>query len=296
MNIARPITYARHQRSRFVEELKAFIRFPSISAQPRRAGEVKKCAIWLASPLQRIGMENVKVVPTARHPLVYADWLRQPRGRTVLIYGHYDVQPVDPLTQWRSPPFAPIVRGNNLYGRGASDDKGQLFAHLKAMESYLRTTGELPANVKCLFEGEEEIGSTSLAPFWERHRRAFAADVAVLSDMPILAPNRPAITYAMRGALSLELEVHGPKQDLHSGNFGGAVHNPLEALCSHELCCQPGFHRSPTSRDARRRHCLSQSIRYAACISTVRQNDSGDSHFSKCARHPDGSDGLCFGR
>jgi acetylornithine deacetylase/succinyl-diaminopimelate desuccinylase-like protein len=203
MKIAGPITYAHHHRPRFVDELKAFIRFPSISAQPRRAGEVKKCAVWLASHLQRIGMENVKVVTTARHPLVYADWQRRPSGRTVLIYGHYDVQPADPLIQWHSPPFAAIVRGNNLYGRGASDDKGQMFAHIKALESYLRTTGEQPVNIKCLFEGEEEIGSPNSTPFLEHHRRAFAADVAVLSDMPILAPNRPAIIYAMRGALSL---------------------------------------------------------------------------------------------
>ncbi len=176
-------------------------------------------------------MENVKIAPTVRHPIVCADWQYRPGGRTVLIYGHYDVQPADPHSQWHSPPFAAIVHSDNLYGRGASDDKGQMFAHLKAVESYLQTSGELPVNVKCLFEGEEEIGSPNLASFLERHRPAFAADVAVLSDMPMLAPNRPAITYAMRGALSLELEAYGAKQDLHSGNFGGAVHNPLEALC-----------------------------------------------------------------
>ena len=149
----------------------------------------------------------------------------------MLIYGHYDVQPVDPLNEWRSPPFEPIVRGNDLYGRGASDDKGQMFTHVKAMQSYLRTIGKLPVNVKCLFEGEEEIGSPNLLPFLVRNRHRLAADVAVLSDTRFLAPDRPAITYALRGALSVGLEVAGPRQDVHSGAFGGAVHNPPQALC-----------------------------------------------------------------
>jgi acetylornithine deacetylase/succinyl-diaminopimelate desuccinylase-like protein len=154
-----------------------------------------------------------------------------PGRPTVLIYGHYDVQPADPLSEWRSPPFEPVTRGDNLYGRGASDDKGQLFAHVKALEAYLRTMGHLPVNVKCLFEGEEEIGSPSMAAFLRRHRDRLAADVAVLSDTRMLGPDRPAITYLLRGMLSLELEVYGPEQDLHSGTFGGAIHNPLQALC-----------------------------------------------------------------
>jgi acetylornithine deacetylase/succinyl-diaminopimelate desuccinylase-like protein len=170
-------------------------------------------------------------VPTKRHPIVYAESRRAPGKPTVLIYGHYDVQPADPLSEWRSPPFEPLLRGENLYGRGASDDKGQLFAHIKAVECYLRTEGKLPLNVRCLFEGEEEIGSPNLASFLEQHRDALAADMAVLSDTRILARNRPAITYALRGALSMELEVRGPDTDLHSGTFGGVVHNPLQALC-----------------------------------------------------------------
>jgi acetylornithine deacetylase/succinyl-diaminopimelate desuccinylase-like protein len=231
MPLSRPLAHAHTHRQRFVTELKDFVRFPSVSAQPRHDGDMKKCAAWLANHLRRIGLEHVAIVPTPRHPLVYAEWRRAPERPTVLIYGHYDVQPVDPLHEWRSPPFEPTVRGNDLYGRGASDDKGQLFAHVKALESYLHTTGRLPVNITCLFEGEEEIGSPNLTPFLARNRHALAADCAVMSDTRILAPDSPAITYALRGGISLELEVRGPQQDLHSGTFGGAVHNPLQVLC-----------------------------------------------------------------
>ncbi|HEV2840913.1 MAG TPA: dipeptidase [Chthoniobacterales bacterium] len=223
--------FATASADRFLSELIRFVRFPSVSAQPQHADDVKRCAAWLARHLQSIGLENVTVTPTARHPIVCANW-RHARGQpTVLLYGHYDVQPVDPLSEWRSPPFDPVVRGENLFGRGASDDKGQLFAHLKALESCLRGAGGLPVNVVCLFEGEEEIGSTNLARFLTGARDDLAADVAVISDTRMLGANRPAITYGLRGALSMELEVRGPGTDLHSGNFGGAIHNPLQALC-----------------------------------------------------------------
>jgi acetylornithine deacetylase/succinyl-diaminopimelate desuccinylase-like protein len=227
----RAICHAGTTRAHFVTELSDFVRFPSVSAEPRHANDLKHCAAWLAAHLRQIGLEHVSIVPTPRHPIVYADWRRRPERPTVLIYGHYDVQPPDPLSEWQSPPFEPVVRGNDLYGRGASDDKGQMFVHLKALESYLRTAGELPVNVKCLFEGEEEIGSPHLLPFLARQWDTLVADVAVISDTRMLAPDRPALTYALRGALSLELEVRGPEQDLHSGNFGGAVHNPPQALC-----------------------------------------------------------------
>jgi acetylornithine deacetylase/succinyl-diaminopimelate desuccinylase-like protein len=223
--------YALQHNSRFVAELKDFVRFPTISAQPEHAGDLKQCAKWLANHLRWIGLENVRVIPTAGHPIVYADWLQARALPTVLIYGHYDVQPPDPLAEWRSPPFDPIVRGEQLYGRGASDDKGQLFTHLKALEAYLKTDGTLPVNVRCIFEGEEEIGSTNLTAFLQRNRKALNADVAVMSDTRMLAPDRPALTYAMRGALSVEVEIRGAAQDLHSGNYGGAIHNPLQALC-----------------------------------------------------------------
>src|SRR5574338_105260 len=152
------LTYCRTHKGRFLTELKTFIRFASISAQPEHAEDVQRCAAWLADHLRRIGLAQVTIIPTRRHPVVYAEWCHAPGRPTVLIYGHYDVQPVDPLSEWRSPPFEPIRRGNDLYGRGASDDKGQLFAHVKALEALLQTRGTLPLNVKCLFEGEEEIG------------------------------------------------------------------------------------------------------------------------------------------
>jgi acetylornithine deacetylase/succinyl-diaminopimelate desuccinylase-like protein len=222
--------YIHANRERFLEELKAFVRFPSISAQPAHADDLKRCAEWLANHLRAVGLQRVEVVPTSRHPLVYAEWRGAPGRPTLLIYGHYDVQPVDPLSAWHSPPFQPRLADHYLYGRGASDDKGQLFAHVKAIECYLRAAGRLPINVVCLFEGEEEIGSGSLLALLERQSGQPSVDAAVISDMAILSPQQPAITYALRGSLSMELTVRGPARDLHSGTFGGVVHNPLEAL------------------------------------------------------------------
>lgn len=230
-NSYRPLAYAHANRARFVAELTEFVRFPSVSARPGNAGDIFRCAEWLADHLRGIGMQRVTVIPTLGHPLVYAEWLEAPGAPTVLIYGHYDVQPAEPLDQWRSPPFEPEVRGKDLYGRGASDDKGQMLAHVKALESCLRTSGRLPVNVKCLFEGEEEIGSPNFAPFLVRNKRPLSADVVLVSDTSMLGPHRPAITYAMRGSLSLELEVIGPDVDVHDGVFGGIVHNPLKGLC-----------------------------------------------------------------
>lgn len=231
MDASSALAYVDKHRSRFLSELKEFVAFPSVSAQPQHAGDVKRCASWLSAHLRAIGLRNVRVIATKRHPVVYGEWKERPGAPTLLIYGHYDVQPAEPLNKWRSPPFSPTVRNNNLYGRGACDDKGQMFAHLKALEACLRSERKLPVNVKCLFEGEEEIGSPNLHAFVGRNRRALAADAAVVSDMPIPAPDRPAITYAMRGGLSAELEVKGPERDLHSGLYGGGIHNPLEALC-----------------------------------------------------------------
>ena len=227
----RALVYANANRARFVGELQRFVRFPSVSARPEHTRDSAECAGWLAEHLRRIGMERVAVVPTRRHPIVYAEWLHA-RGRpTMIIYGHYDVQPADPLDQWQSSPFSGEVRGNYLYGRGASDDKGQMFTHLKAVECCLRTSGTLPVNVKCVFEGEEEIGSSNFAPFLIEHKSDLDADVVVASDGAMPGPDQPAITYAMRGALMIELEVTGPESDLHDGVFGGMVHNPLKGLC-----------------------------------------------------------------
>src|SRR5262245_22389216 len=226
-----PSTYVQAQHARFVAELQQFVRFPSVGAQPQHAADIRACAAWLAGHLRKIGLDHAQVMPTAGHPVVYADWLHA-RGRpTLLVYGHYDVQPADPVEEWHTPPFAPVMRGDDLLGRGAADDKGQMFTHVKAIEAYLHTAGRLPVNVKCLFEGEEEIGSPNLPAFLTRHAGALTADVAVLSDSPMLNPDQPVITESLRGGLSLEIDVRGPGHDLHSGNFGGAVHNPLQALC-----------------------------------------------------------------
>jgi len=231
MDVSRPLHYARSRRPKFISELKEFLRFPSVSSQPQRAEDSRRCATWLARHLEGIGLERVRIIRTRGNPIVYASWQRAGNRPTLLIYGHYDVLPADPAAPWKTPPFAPTIQGANLYGRGATDDKGQLFCHVKAIESYLRTAHALPINVKCLFEGEEEIGSTNLLPFIGRNRRALAADAAVISDTRMLSPHRPAISYAQRGGLRAEIEVRGPRQELHSGAFGGAVLNPIQALC-----------------------------------------------------------------
>jgi acetylornithine deacetylase/succinyl-diaminopimelate desuccinylase-like protein len=246
----RALSYARSGREKFVSELKEFLRFPSVSSRPERAGDIKTCATWLARHLTGVGLERVRIFPTRGNPIVYASWLRAPGLPTLIFYGHYDVLPGEPLPEWRTPPFTPTMIGSNLHARGASDDKGQLFSHVKAIESYLKTGRTLPVNVKCIFEGEEEIGSPNLTSFIARNRSALRADAAVISDTRMLAPDRPAISYAQRGGLRAELEVAGPPHDLHSGNFGGAVHNPLQALCemiallhdAHGRVAIPGFY------------------------------------------------------
>jgi acetylornithine deacetylase/succinyl-diaminopimelate desuccinylase-like protein len=215
----------------FIRQLQEFVRIPSVSSDPQRAADLNRCAAWLATQLRHAGLTRVRVLPTKRHPIVFGEWLGAVRKPTVLIYGHYDVQPAEPLKDWKFPAFGSQIHDGFLHGRGASDDKGQLFAHVKAIESLLKSTRRLPVNVKCLFEGEEEIGSPNLMPFLERNRRALRADAAVMSDTRMLGPDQPALTYSLRGQLALELELHGPHHDLHSGNFGGAVHDPLQVLC-----------------------------------------------------------------
>ncbi|WP_446745409.1 dipeptidase [Silvibacterium acidisoli] len=237
-NPHRAISYARSHHAEFLSELKEFLRFPSESSEPKRAADVGACAIWLARHLQKIGMRRVRLIRTQGHPLVYASWQQASRAPVLLIYGHYDVVPAAPLEQWETPPYRPTVRNQNLYARGACDDKGQLFCHVKALESVLRAHRALPLNVKCIFEGEEEIGSCHLLSFIEKHREVLRADVAVISDTKMLDARRPAISYAQRGGLRAELEVRGPGQELHSGTFGGAVLNPLQALCK----LLAGFH------------------------------------------------------
>jgi acetylornithine deacetylase/succinyl-diaminopimelate desuccinylase-like protein len=227
-----PDAYARRHGRRFVSELADLVRFPSVSSDIAHAADMRDCAAWLAGQLRRIGLDGVRVCDTGGHPVVYGHWLQAPRRPTVLIYGHYDVQPSDPAREWSSPPFEPVVRDDRLFGRGAADDKGQMFVHLKAIESWLCTRAALPVNVKCLLEGEEEIGSTHLSAFLGAHRQDLVADAAVVSDMRIRGPDAPSLTESVRGALSLELNVCGARTDLHSGNFGGAVYNPVQALCA----------------------------------------------------------------
>ena len=227
----RPSKYVNDNRNRFVAELKKFISFPSVSAHVERRQDVVSCSTWLADHLRRIGLCNVRMVRTPGHPIVYGEWMGVPEYPTVLIYGHYDVQPAEPLDQWRTPPFKATVSGDEIRGRGASDNKGQMWAHIKAIETLLATERRLPVNVKCLFEGEEEIGSPNLKTFVDRHRGKLAADVALMSDTKMLAVDRPALTYALRGGISFELQVEGQRSELHSGNFGGAVLNPVHALC-----------------------------------------------------------------
>jgi acetylornithine deacetylase/succinyl-diaminopimelate desuccinylase-like protein len=226
------VAFVRANMRRFVADLAGLIRLASVSAQPVHAPDVRACADWLAAHLASIGLERVRVVPTARHPIVSAEWRHARGAPTLLVYGHYDVQPAEPLGEWISPPFEPTLSGDTLLGRGASDDKAQLMAHVNAVESYLQTSGSLPVNVVCVFEGEEEIGSPSLDAFLLANRDVLRADAAVVSDTTMLGPDRPALTYALRGDLTLELDAHGPDHDLHSGNFGGAVVNPLAALCA----------------------------------------------------------------
>ncbi len=225
------LQYARAARPQHLDELKQFVAIPSISAQPSHRPDTRHAAQWLADHFQSIGMTRADVHPTAGHPIVMAEWLGAGGDRpTVLIYGHYDVQPVDPLELWHSDPFQAEVRGGDLFGRGASDNKGQIFAHVKAAESFLRTGGRLPVNLKFIVEGEEEIGGPSLDPFLAAHKADLAADVALISDSHMPRPDLPAITYGLRGLSYIQVEVTGPSTDLHSGSFGGAIYNPIQAL------------------------------------------------------------------
>jgi acetylornithine deacetylase/succinyl-diaminopimelate desuccinylase-like protein len=223
--------YPQRYRARFIHELMEFIRFPSISAQPEYNNDTRRCAEWLADHLKKIGLKRVAVISTRGHPIVYAEKCHAPGKPTVLIYGHYDVQPAESISEWYSSPFEPVIREGDLYGRGTSDDKGQLFVHVKALEAWLQSGQELPVNIKCLFEGEEEIGSPNLSAFMIANRQLLTADCAVISDTQIPATDQPAITYALRGLINFELEIIGQNQELHSGVLGGAIHNPLQALC-----------------------------------------------------------------
>jgi acetylornithine deacetylase/succinyl-diaminopimelate desuccinylase-like protein len=217
-------------REQGLRELEDFLRIPSISIQPEHAEDVRRAAGHLAEQYQRIGLENAEVIDTAGHPVVYADWLKAPGKPTVLLYGHYDVQPVDPLDLWKSPPFEPVRQDGQLLGRGSSDDKGQIALHWQAMDAWLRTTGELPLNIKVIAEGEEEISSIHFEDFVRANRDRLKTDYCVVSDTTMVARGFPAITYALRGLIYFELRVEAATVDMHSGLMGGMAPNPAQAL------------------------------------------------------------------
>ncbi len=225
-------SYLTHHFKDYVDELKSFLRYPSVSTDPKYKESIHACAEYLVSKLTRIGLKNVKRFETPGHPIVYGEWCGKPNKPTLLIYGHYDVQPPDPLSLWVTPPFEPDIRDGQIYARGVSDDKGQVFCHLKSMELLFALQKELPLNVKILIEGEEEIGSLHLPEFVKSHREMLKADAVLVSDTPMFGPDLPSLCYSLRGLIYMELRAKGAHTDLHSGQHGGAVPNPIQALAS----------------------------------------------------------------
>jgi acetylornithine deacetylase/succinyl-diaminopimelate desuccinylase-like protein len=223
-------TYVRNNRDRHLAELIDVLRIPSVSTDPARAGEVKRTAAWVRARLERAGCTKTEIFETKRHPIVYGEWLGAPGRPTILIYGHYDVQPEDPVALWTTPPFTPTIRDGRLYARGACDDKGQFIIHVNAFEAHLATSGSCPVNVKFLIEGEEEIGSPNLEPFIASHKDLLKCDAVVVSDTAMFDKKTPSIVHGLRGLSYLQVDVRGTARDLHSGTFGGAVINPAFAL------------------------------------------------------------------
>ena len=225
------LEYARQNQPRFLAELKDLLRIPSVSTLPQHKSDIERAADFLAAQMRSIGLEHVEVIKTAGHPLVYADWLHATGKPTALCYGHYDVQPPDPLNEWTTPPFEPTERNQNLYARGAVDDKGQMFMHLKALESLMKSgAGKLPINVRLLLEGEEEVGGEAIAKYIQENPQKLKADFALVSDTEMYAPNLPTLCVGLRGLVYTEVEARGAKVDLHSGMYGGAAPNPSVAL------------------------------------------------------------------
>lgn len=223
-------SFLEDHKARFLGELLDFLRIPSISSLPERAGDVERAGGWVAERLRAAGVEGVRVLPTGGHPVVYGEWLHAPGRPTVLIYGHFDVQPVDPVELWTSPPFEPVVRDGRVYARGASDDKGNMLIPILAVEALLRSEGALPVNLKFLFEGQEEIGSPQLPAFVAAQRELLACDLALSADGGQWSEREPAIMVGLRGGCAVQIDVSGARTDLHSGSYGGAVQNPIHAL------------------------------------------------------------------
>ena len=224
------IDFINANRDRYVDELKSYLAIPSISALPEHTGDVRRCAEWTAGEMRRVGLQNVQLIETPGNPVVYGDWLGAPGAQTILFYGHYDVQPVDPLELWESPPFEATIREGEIYARGAADDKGQVFMHFKAVEAHMKQAGRLPVNIKFILEGEEEVGSAHLDQFVRDHKDQLAADVVLISDSPMFDRGVPSICYGLRGLIYFQIDLRGTKTDLHSGSFGGAVANPAFVL------------------------------------------------------------------
>jgi acetylornithine deacetylase/succinyl-diaminopimelate desuccinylase-like protein len=222
--------FVEENKSRLLDELKTFLRIPSVSTLPEHFPDVRRAAQFVADSMKTAGLEHIEIIPTAKHPLVYADWLHAPGKPTVLCYGHYDVQPPDPLNEWISPPFEPTLRDGNIYARGAADDKGQMYMHIKAVEALLTVTGTLPVNLKFLIEGEEEVGGESVAKFVAENPAKLKADVALVSDTELFAEGLPTLCIGLRGLIYTEIEARGPARDLHSGMYGGAAPNAVFGL------------------------------------------------------------------
>jgi acetylornithine deacetylase/succinyl-diaminopimelate desuccinylase-like protein len=235
--------YLDENQDRFVTSLSDALRIPSVSAQPQHREDVKRCAEHLAERLRALGMSRVTVTPTAGHPVVYGEWLSAPGKATALLYGHYDVQPPEPLHLWNTPPFEPTVRDGKLFARGAVDDKGQVYMHLNAIEAHMKVNGKLPINLKVVLVGEDEVGSEHLEAYLVEHRKELDADVILVSDTAMLGPDQPALCYGLRGILYTEIEVQGPSGDLHSGHYGGAVANPANVLSAMIAALKDGDHR-----------------------------------------------------
>ncbi|MCL2561699.1 MAG: dipeptidase, partial [Rikenellaceae bacterium] len=221
--------YLAENRQRFMDELFELIRIPSVSAQSQHKPDMVKCAEWLAASLKKAGADRADVMPTAGNPVVYAEKIIDPAKPTILVYGHYDVMPAEPLELWDNEPFEPVIKDGRIYARGANDDKGQLYMHAKAFEAMV-ATGTLPCNVKFMLEGEEEVGSPSLYKWCEDHKELVKADIILVSDTSMIAWDVPSITLGLRGLTYVQVEVTGPNRDLHSGLFGGAVANPANVL------------------------------------------------------------------
>ena len=224
------IDFIKSNKENYINELKEFLKIPSISTLPENKADILRCAEFVSDKLKQAGMSKVKIFKTEGHPIVYGEWLGAPGKPTVLVYGHYDVQPVDPIELWENPPFNPVVKDGKIFARGATDDKGQVFMHIKSAEAFFKTIGSLPLNIKYLIEGEEEIGSANLTSFINQNKDLLKCDAVLISDTSLYEEGTPSLTYGLRGLTYAEVEVTGPKRDLHSGEYGGAVANPINIL------------------------------------------------------------------